>query len=240
MGFFKSVVKAVTNSVKTITNPTKMLSMKEDLLRPGGSLTLDDFFKRVDPILDTADPMHNIVQERTTGSATTEGQSPYFQTIAPIIVDMFFPGAGSMASGISNISEGNTAKGVTQFAGGYIGQVGNAYSSIGQGAGWIGAAGSAVKIGAAAYAIYDRSDTLKGYYGAPPPNMVSTTQQAAPAYATTGAGTAYGKFSNAVDQSANDAAVAANRQKALTAARDKNLGLLALATLGLYLGMNHG
>lgn len=240
MGFFKSVVSAITNSVKTISNPSKMLSMREDVLRPGGSLTLDDFFKRVDPVLDTLDPMHNIVQERTTGQSTTEGQSPYFQTIAPIIVDVFFPGAGSMASGISNMSEGNTAKGVTQFAGGYISQVGSAYSAIGQGSSWIGAAGSAVKIGATAYAIYDRSDTLKGYYGAPPPNMVSTTQQAAPAYASTGAGTAYGKFTNAVDQAANEAAVAANRQKALTAARDKNLGLFALAALGLYLGINHG
>ncbi|WP_295002951.1 hypothetical protein [uncultured Dechloromonas sp.] len=235
MGFFKSVVQAVTNSVKTISNPSKMLSMREDVLRPGGSLTLDDFFKRVDPVLDTLDPMHNIVQERTTGSSTTEGQSPYFQTIAPIIVDVFFPGAGSMAAGISNISDGNTAKGVTQFAGGYISQVGSAYSAIGQGGSWIGAAGSAVKIGATAYAVYDRADNLKGYYGAPPPNLVSTTQQAAPAYASTGAGTAYGKFTNAVDPADNAAAVAANRQKALTTARDKNIALLALIAGALAL-----
>lgn len=240
MGFFKSVVSAITNSVKTISNPSKMMAMKEDLLRPGGSLTLDDAFRRADPMLDTISPMHNIVQERTTGQSTTEGQSPYFQTIAPIIVDMFFPGAGSMAAGISNISDGNTAKGITQFAGGYIGQVGSAYSAAGQASGWIGAAGSAVKIGSTAYAIYDKADNLKGYFGEPPPNMVSTIQQAAPAYASTGAGTAYGKFSNAVDQAANDAAVSANRQKAMTAARDKNIGLLALAALGLYLGMNHG
>ncbi|HLO62902.1 MAG TPA: hypothetical protein VK165_08045 [Azonexus sp.] len=233
MGFFKSVVQAVTNSVKTISNPSKMLSMREDVLRPGGSLTLDDFFKRVDPVLDTLDPMHNIVQERTTGQSTTEGQSPYFQKYAPMIVDAFFPGVGTAAAGVSNISDGNTTKGILQVAGG-------TYAQWGGGGGFASGIGSAIKIGAGAYAIYDSANTLKGYYGAPPPNMVSTTQQAAPAYASTGAGTAYGKFTNAVDPAANEAAVAANRLKAMSDARDKNLGLLALAALGLYLGLHHG
>lgn len=237
MGFFKKVVKAIKNSAKTISNPSKMLALREDLLRPGGSLTLDDAFQRMDPLLDVLDPMHNIVQERTTGQSTTDGQSPYFQKYAPMIVDAFFPGAGSMAAGISKISDGQTGQGLLQFAGGYYSQVGSAYAAAGQGSSWAKGIGTAIKFGSSAYAIYDSADTLKGYFGDAPPNMVSTTQQASAAYASTGGGTAYGKFTNAVDEGANVAAVAANRQKAMTEARDKNLGLLAVAALGLYLGI---
>ena len=232
MGFFKSVFKAIENSVKTISNPQKMLSMKEDLLRPGGSLTLDDFFKRVDPILDTASPLHNVIQEKTTGSATTEGQSPYFQAIAPVIVDVFFPGAGSMAAGISNISDGNTGKGIAQFAGGYVSQVGSAYSAIGQ-AGNLAGVASAVKIGSTAWAIYDSKDQLRGYYGTGagmPVNMVSQTQQQAGISLNNPSGGVWSKFTNTGDTTHEAVDKMIMEQKL----KDQNSALLLLGAVAGY------
>lgn len=71
---------------------------------------LGSFFNFVDPILDKIDPMHNKVQTWTTGSSTTEGQRPYFETIAPMVVDAFLPGVGSAIGGLDGASTGNWGK----------------------------------------------------------------------------------------------------------------------------------
>ena len=65
---------------------------------------LGSVFNFLDPILDTVDPMHNKVQTWTTGSSDTAGQRPYFETIAPLIVDAFFPGVGSAIGAADGIN----------------------------------------------------------------------------------------------------------------------------------------
>lgn len=88
---------------------------------------LDWFFDKVDPILDKVDPMHNRVQTWTTGEKTTEGQSPYFQTIAPMIVDAFLPGVGSAIGAADGVSTGNWGKAGLSALGSYaqLGGVGS-------------------------------------------------------------------------------------------------------------------
>jgi hypothetical protein len=229
VGFFKSISNAISNSIKTITNPSQMLSMREDVMRPGGSLTLDDLFRRVDPVLDTLDPIHNVVQEKTTGQSTTAGQSPYFQKIAPMIVDAFFPGVGTMAAGVSNISDGNTTTGVLQVAGGSYAQFGSNNSSA-----WVKGAGTALKVGSTAYAIYDKNDQLRGYYGGEVPNMVSQTQQATPIYASANFGTGYGRLTAAEGPGVAQAAELA-AAKAISDGQNKTLLMLAALAGAAYL-----
>jgi len=68
----------------------------------GGTGLLGGVFKFLDPILDTLDPLHNPIQKATTGESTTEGQMPYFQKIAPMILDAFLPGVGSIVGGVDS------------------------------------------------------------------------------------------------------------------------------------------
>jgi len=81
---------------------------------------LHEVFKVLDPAIDAIDPMHNRVQEWTTGSAETEGQSPYFQQIAPMIIDAFLPGVGSIVGGVDSASRGDSA-GVVKNIASYFG-----------------------------------------------------------------------------------------------------------------------
>ena len=89
---------------------------------------LNTVFKYVDPFIDTVDPLHNEVQTWTTGSSTTKGQSPYFETIFPMVVDLFAPGVGSAIGAADKASTGN-----------YIGAGLSALSAYGA----LGSAGSA-------------------------------------------------------------------------------------------------
>lgn len=219
MGFsIKKLTQAVTNTTKTVLNPVKMTKMVGDLHeldRP----TLDNLFKKIDPVLDALSPSHQIVQEMTTGQTTTEKQSPYFQKIAPMIVNAFFPGAGSAAAAVSNAAEGN-------YKGAAINAAGAAGGYFAGSGGWTGVGGKALLIGVGAYQVVDMAGATKGYYGAPPPNMVSTTQQAAPVYFGASAGTPYGRLTGAQDEGALHAAAAA-QLAADQEARNKNLLLLA-------------
>lgn len=72
---------------------------------PGNWGVLGQVFDFVDPTLDKIDPMHNKVQEWTTGSKETAGQRPYFETIAPAIIDGFFPGVGTVIGGINSATK---------------------------------------------------------------------------------------------------------------------------------------
>lgn len=96
---------------------------------------LGSFFNFVDPILDKVDPAHNYVQEWTTGSKTTEGQSPYFETIAPMIIDYFLPGVGSAVGAADKASTGNYAGAAISAVGAVdgLGSLGSAGTSTGSG-----------------------------------------------------------------------------------------------------------
>lgn len=85
---------------------------------------LGSIFNVLDPVLDTVDPMHNKVQEWTTGSKETEKQSPYFETIAPFIVDLFLPGWGSALGAADGASTGNWTKAGLSALGSYAGFTG--------------------------------------------------------------------------------------------------------------------
>jgi hypothetical protein len=85
---------------------------------------LGGIFNILDPILDKLDPMHNKVQEWTTGSAERDQQQPYFSKIAPMIINGFFPGWGSALSAIDEASMGNGRGAVGNAAGAYLGMSG--------------------------------------------------------------------------------------------------------------------
>ena len=76
---------------------------------PGNWGVLGQVFDFIDPILDTIDPLHNPVQKATTGKSDTAGQRPYFEKIAPMIVDAFLPGIGTAMSGVNAASKGDMA-----------------------------------------------------------------------------------------------------------------------------------
>jgi hypothetical protein len=105
---------------------------------------LGSVFRVLDPILDTADPMHNKVQEWTTGSKETEKQSPYFETIAPMVIDAFFPGIGSAIGAVDGASTGNWTKAGLSALGSYaqLGNVGSAAAGAGEGLSASGGLGS--------------------------------------------------------------------------------------------------
>lgn len=96
-------------------NPQSGYTKQVDRPRTG---FLGGIFKALDPFLDKIDPLHNIVQKATTGESTTEGQMPYFQKIAPMIVDAFLPGVGSIVGGIDAGTRGD-GKGVLGALAGY-------------------------------------------------------------------------------------------------------------------------
>lgn len=85
---------------------------------------LGSIFSSIDPILDKIDPMHNKVQKWTTGSKDTEGQMPYFQKIAPMILNYFLPGVGSAVSAVDSASLGNTTGAIANAVGSYLGATG--------------------------------------------------------------------------------------------------------------------
>lgn len=85
---------------------------------------LGGVFNILDPILDKVDPMHNKVQEWTTGSAERDQQAPYFQKIAPMIVNAFLPGWGSALSALDSASLGDGKGAIGNAVGSYLGMSG--------------------------------------------------------------------------------------------------------------------
>ena len=94
---------------------------------------LGSFFNFVDPSLDTIDPIHNPVQTWTTGSSSTKGQSPYFETIAPMVLDLFLPGVGSAVGAADKASTGNYAGAALSALSAYgaLGSAGSAATGAG-------------------------------------------------------------------------------------------------------------
>lgn len=90
---------------------------------------LKKIFKVIDPILDKIDPLHNKVQAWTTGQSTTEGQAPYFEKIAPVIIDIFLPGVGSAVGSVDAASSGNYKGAVIYAASAYAQGLGAGTSS---------------------------------------------------------------------------------------------------------------
>lgn len=250
MGFFSKLFSAIDDSIqKTIelkNNPSKAMALKEDLVTPR-DVSYEGFFRKVDPVLDILSPSHNIVQEATTGSATTEGQSPYFQKIAPVIVSAFFPVAGSFLSGVDGVSQGNTTQALIGFTGYAVGSYGQAASAananvVAQG----GTAstsilsnlqtaqtlGKVVNLGVGAYNLYDAQDRMIAST-AKIANMVSDTQQLNPVYSSANVGTAYGKLSG--DGSVGTGQSLAGQVLQSSQRAQDNMAFLVLAAVGLFL-----
>lgn len=230
MGFsIKSITKAIVHTTKTLSNPVKMTKTVVDLhelKKP----TLDNLFKKIDPVLDDLSPSHQMVQVATTGQTTTEGQSPYFQKIAPMIVNAFLPGAGSAAAAVSDGVEGNRKGAIINAAGAAVGY----YGSSAAGTKIMGVdgkvLGSIVATGINAYRVVDAFGNTQVEYSKEP--KVNVTPKYAPASAPlVGGNIGYIPTVAAADQNAaQNAAInqlhADNRQK----------GLLILAVIaGVYL-----
>lgn len=126
---------------------------------------LGGFFDFVDPILDKIDPMHNKVQTWTTGSSETEGQRPYFETIAPMIIDAFLPGVGSAVGAVDKGSNGNwTGAGISALGAMYgLGSLGSTGSSAASGAEAASAASAADDAAVAGSTASNASNYSSGY-----------------------------------------------------------------------------
>lgn len=92
---------------------------------------LQSIFHTIDPIIDAVDPAHNLVQKWTTGHSDTEGQAPYFQKIAPMIVDYFLPGVGSALGAADSASLGNWGGAIASGIGSYLGMSGGLDTGMG-------------------------------------------------------------------------------------------------------------
>lgn len=251
MGFFSKLFSAIDDSIQKtvhlVTHPSEAMALKEDLVTPR-DVSYQGLFRKVDPILDILSPSHNIVQEWSTGSATTEGQSPYFEKIAPIIVSWFFPTAGAFASGVDGVSQGNTTQAVIGFTGYAVGSYANAANAANANAVAQGGTastsmlsnlqtaqtiGKVVQVGVGAYNLYNANDQLVASTGRIM-NMVSDTQQSIPAYSSTFAGQPYGNLIGATGPGTNDAANAmiAAAEKS---ANDRKIMVMGAAVAVLYL-----
>lgn len=95
---------------------------------------LGEVFNFLDPLIDSIDPLHNEVQTWTTGHSDTAGQSPYFQTIMPAILNAFFPGVGSAVSAVDSGSKGDWGGAATNAVGAYLGGTGGIDTGYGSAA----------------------------------------------------------------------------------------------------------
>ena len=111
----------------------------------GGGL-LGGIFGVLDPVLDTLDPFHNTGQDAITGLIGADSQEQAFGTIAPMVLNYFFPGAGSALSAADSASTGNWNGALTNAAGAYLGATGGINTGY-------GAAANAAATGAASNAL---------------------------------------------------------------------------------------
>lgn len=227
MGFGSKLKKALKKSFKTLTNPSKMHKLKKDLLTPSSKPTLNNLFKKLDPVLDTLDPMHNVVQEYTTGSATTAGQSPYFQKIAPTIVNMFFPGAGSAAAAVSSAAEGNGRAALMNAAGAVVGYAGNTGTIMGVSGQTLG---KVVSIGATAYGLMNAQGEVHTVFSDP----AKQGKQMTPIYQSGTYSNPFALAANYNTPGTNEAANAAILQAQDTADKNRALVIGALVLGAIF------
>jgi len=241
---FSNIDDSAHKIANLLTHPSKAMALKEDLVTPR-NVSYEGLFKKLDPILDTVDPAHNEVQFATTGSRTTEGQSPYFQKIAPVIVSAFFPAAGALASGIDGVSQGNTTQAIIGFTtygvGSYVSAASAADASIIANGGTVDTsgiinlstmqtAGKLVNFGAGAYQIFDAKDKLIASTGMLIPNMVHEGQ-AQTGISLSNAPSAYANFGHTEDTTAAAAALAFAAEKE----KSNNAAVLGLGIIVLFL-----
>lgn len=112
----------------------------------GGGGLLGGIFGVLDPILDKLDPLHNTGQDAITGLIGADSQEQAFGTIAPMVLNYFFPGAGSALSAADSASTGNWNGVLTNAAGAYLGATGGINTGY-------GAAANAAATGAASNAL---------------------------------------------------------------------------------------
>ena len=95
---------------------------------------LSEVFNVLDPLIDSIDPLHNEVQTWITGHSDTAGQSPYFQTIMPAILNTFFPGVGSAVSAVDSGTKGDWSGAATNALASYFGASGGIDTGYGSAA----------------------------------------------------------------------------------------------------------
>jgi len=112
----------------------------------GGGGLLGGIFGVLDPVLDKLDPLHNTGQDAVTGLIGADSQEQAFGTIAPMVLNYFFPGAGSALSAADSASTGNWTGALTNAAGAYLGATGGIDTGY-------GAVANAAATGAASNAL---------------------------------------------------------------------------------------
>lgn len=218
---------SLKKALKLRFDPKTAIKAKTTLLTPSKSLTLDNIFQKLDPLLDTIDPLHNQVQIWTTGQKTTAGQSPYFQKIAPQIVNMFFPGVGSAVASVSAFNEGDQKAGIQNAAGavvGYMGNNGQMFNGYGQ------MIGKVVGIGSMAYGYMSASGDLKATFEDPTTKGV----QVQPIYESGSYQNPFALAAHYNTPGTNEAANAAINAAAEQAAKNRALIIGAVILAGLY------
>jgi len=242
---FASADDSVQKSLHLLTHPSEAMALKEDLVTPR-DVSYQGFFRKVDPVLDILSPSHNVVQTGTTGSSTTEGQSPYFEKIAPVVVSAFFPAAGAFLSGVDGVSQGNTTQAVLGFTSwgvsSYTSALSSGVSDVQAAGGTVSAStisnlqtaqtlGTVVKVGAGAYKLYDAQDKLIAVAGVNIPNMINDKQAYSGISQNTGTqGGAYNYFTHTQDTTGVAAQMAYDSQKT----KGKDYMILAVGALALY------
>lgn len=121
---------------------------KYQAINDSGGL-LGGIFNVLDPILDTVDPLHNTLQDTGSNLMGFKDQKQAFSTVAPLILDMFLPGAGSALSAADAASRGDIMSAILSGAsagmglsGTYPSMTGNAMYDKMLTKGFIGAGGS--------------------------------------------------------------------------------------------------
>lgn len=78
-------------------------------------------FDKLDPFLDTVNPMHNVGQDLVAGALDTETQKQAFEQIAPAMVSTFVPG-GAFINAANSANQGNWNAALASAVGGAISQ----------------------------------------------------------------------------------------------------------------------
>lgn len=121
-----------------------MMSPQAQKMRndPGGDGLLGGLFNTLDPILDKIDPLHNVTQNFITDIGGFDSQEQAFSTIAPMVLNYFVPGAGSLVSSADAASRGD-------WGGALISGAAGAYGVANPGGSLAGSIGSKITQGAA-------------------------------------------------------------------------------------------
>lgn len=103
---------------------------KYQAINDSGGL-LGGIFNVLDPVLDTIDPLHNTLQDTGSDLLGFKDQKQAFSTVAPMVLDMFFPGVGSAVSAADAVSRGDMMSAILSGASAGMGLSGTSPSLTG-------------------------------------------------------------------------------------------------------------